>query len=217
MCFVPPKKTPHTQTPHHIYVEHRAHMAAAHPGPWREVDNQAELADEVRAYGEARRLLRLYTMLLQQIFKHRGVSDALAAVDAVAAAIAALPQEPALMHGFYVDSPAQPWRPFVWQFHAAYLDFSQTDTRSRSWLLATLPGLLRDLTLARRNLTPPERANPGFERMYEKATNAYEAWRALAQPRLRVPQAALRAREERPRSRHAQLPHLLQQLKRASA
>jgi hypothetical protein len=54
--------------------------------------------------------------------------------------------------------------------------------------------------------------------MYPKAVDAYEAWRALAQPRLRVPQAALRAREERPRSsRHAQLPHLLQQLKRASA
>jgi hypothetical protein len=192
-------------------------MAAAHTHTWREVDNQDELADEVRAYGEARRLLRLYTMLLQQIFRHRGETDALAAVDAVAAAIAALPQEPALMHGFYPDTPAQPWRPFVWQFHAAYLDFSQTDTRSRSWLLATLPGLLRKLTLARRSLTPAERDNRGFEGMYDKTTKAYEAWRALAQPRLRVPQAALRAREEGPRARHAQLPHLLQQLKRASA
>jgi hypothetical protein len=189
-------------------------MAAAHPGPWRQVDNQYEIAAEVRAYGEVRRLLRLYTMLLQQIFKYRRDLATVAAVDAVVTTIAGLPQEPDLMHGFYVDSPAAPW---VWQFHMAYLDFSQTDTRSRSWLLSTLPGLLHDLTLARRELTDSESANRGFERMYKKATDAYEAWRALAQPRLRVPQPALRAREERARSRHAQLPHLLQQLKRASA
>ena len=175
-------------------------MAAAHAHTWREVDNPSELADEVRAYGEARRLLRLYTMLLQQIFKHRAVSDALAAVDAVTAAIAALPEASDLMHA-----------------SQAYLAFSQTDTRSRSWLLATLPGLLRDLTLARRSLTPAELANRGFEGMYDKTTKACEAWRALAQPRLRVPQAPLRAREEGPRPRHAQLPRLLQQLKRASA
>jgi hypothetical protein len=165
------------------------------PPAWREVADQDALADELRAYGEARRLLRLYTMLLQQIFKHRAVSDALAAVDALAAAIAALPEEPDLMHVF-----------------PAYLDFSQTDRRSRSWLLFTLPGLRDDLTLARRSLTPAELANRGFEGMYDKTTKAYEAWRALAEPRLRVPQAALRAREERPRSRHAQLPRLLQQL-----
>jgi hypothetical protein len=53
--------------------------------------------------------------------------------------------------------------------------------------------------------------------MYKKATDVYEAWRALAQPRLRFTRFALRAREQRPRSRHAQLPHLLQQLKRVSA
>jgi hypothetical protein len=196
----------HTPHPHHIYVEHREHMAAAHPGPWREVDNPEEIAAEVRAYGEARRLLRLYTMLLQQIFRHRGETDALAAVDAVAAAIAALPQEiPDLMHGFYVDSPARPW---VWQFHAAYLDFSQTDTRSRSWLLSTLPGLRAALTLARLSLSPAELANRGFEGMFKKATDACEAWRALAQPRLRVPQAALRQREEgrRPRTARAAMP-----------
>jgi len=189
-------------------------MAAAHPGPWGEVDNPDEIAAEVRAYGEARRLLRLYTMLLQQIFKHRRDMPAVAAVDALATTIAGLSQAPELMHGFYVDSPAAPW---VWQFHRPYLDFSQTDRRSRSCLLSTLPGLLHDLTVVRRKLTDSERANSGFERMYKKATDAYEAWRALAQPRLRVTQAALRAREERARSRHAQLPHLLQQLKRASA
>jgi hypothetical protein len=187
-------------------------MPPAPPGPWREVDNQDELAAELNAYGEARRLLRLYTMLLQQIFKHRRAQPALAAVDAVATAIAALPQASDLMHGFYRDSPAVLATPWVWQFHAAYLAFSHTDTRSRSWLLAALPGLRDDLTLARRSLTPSERANAGFERMYEKAANAYEAWRALAEPRLRVPPAALRAREERPRSRRAQLPRLLQQL-----
>ncbi len=85
------------------------HMPPPHPGPWRQVDNQDELASEVRADGEARRLLRLYTMLLQQIFKHRRDLPAVAAVDAVATMIAALPQEPDLMRGFYVDSPAAPW------------------------------------------------------------------------------------------------------------
>ncbi len=160
-------------------------MAAAHPGPWGEVDNPDEIAAEVRAYGEARRLLRLYTMLLQQIYKHRGETDALAAVDAVAAAIAALPEEADLVH-------------------VSYLAFSWTDTRSRSWLLSTLPGLRGALTLARSSLTPTELANHGFEGMYDKTTKAYEAWRALAQPRLRVPQAALREREEGPRARSRQ-------------
>jgi len=159
-------------------------MAAAHPGPWREVDNPEEIAAEVRAYGEARRLLRLYAMLLQQIFKHRADTDALAAVDAVAAAIAALSEEADLMH-------------------VSYLAFSWTDTRSRSWLLSTLPGLWGALTLARSSLNPAELANHGFQGMYDKTTKAYEAWRALAQPRLRVPQAALRAREEGPRPRSA--------------
>ncbi len=112
-----------------IYTSNREHMSSAHSGLWREVDNHDELTDEVRAYGEARRLLRLYTMLLQQIFKHRGDVSSVAAVDAVARTITGLPQEPDLMHGFYVDSPAGPW---VWQFHRVYLEFSQTDTRSRT-------------------------------------------------------------------------------------
>jgi hypothetical protein len=123
-------------------------------------------------------------MLLQQIFRHRKEAEALAAVDAVSAAIAALPEEADLVH-------------------VSYLAFSWTDTRSRSWLLSTLPGLRGALTLARSSLTPAELANRGFEGMYDKTTKAYEAWRALAQPRLRVPQAALRVREEGPRARGA--------------
>ncbi len=163
-------------------------MAAAHPGPWREVDNPEEIEAEVRAYGEARRLLRLYTMVLQQIFRHRQEAEALAAVDAVSAAIAALPEEADLVH-------------------VSYLAFSWTDTRSRSWLLSTLPGLQGALALARRSLTPRELANIGFRGMYKKATDACEAWRALAEPRLRVPQAALRQREEgRPHTARAAMP-----------
>jgi hypothetical protein len=188
-------------------------MAAALPGPWRRVDNQYEIAAEVRAYGEARRLLRLYAMLLLQIFKRRQDLTSVATVDAVAATIAGLSQEPDLMHGFYEPGlPPFSLGPWVWQFHTAYLDFSQTDTRSRSWLLTTLPDLLHDLTLARRALTDSERANSGYANLAKKATDAYEAWRALAQPRVHVPQAALRAREEGPRPRRAQLPHLLKLL-----
>jgi hypothetical protein len=199
-------------------------MPPAHPAPWRQVDNQDELADEVLAYGEARRLLRVYARLLQQLFRHRRASDVLAAADALAAAIARLSPESDLMRGSYAAHQAglrpPPWvtAPWVWQFHAAYLAFSETDERSRSWLLAALGErgwLLRDLASVRNNLTERERANRAFEGTYERTAAAIAAWRALAQPRLRVPQAALRAREERPRSRHAQLTHLLQQLERA--
>ena len=86
--------------------------STAAPGPWREVDNPDELADEVRAYDEARRLLRLYTLLLQQTLPRRGVVAA-AAVAAVNRTIDGLPISFELMHGFYRDSSRQ----WVWQFH----------------------------------------------------------------------------------------------------
>jgi hypothetical protein len=58
-------------------------MPPAPPCPWLEVDNPDEIAVEVRAYDDARRLLRLYTLLLQQILPRRGVADAVAAVATV--------------------------------------------------------------------------------------------------------------------------------------
>ncbi len=196
--------------------------STASPGPWREVDNPDELAAEVRAYDEARRLLRLYTLLLQQTLPRRGG----AAVAAVKQTMDDnLPMSSDLMHGFY--EPGRPTiglmdgfqpgaGPWVWQFHRAYLEFSETDTRSRSWLLFTLKALVQELKRVRATVAQSERT-PASEKIYEQATAAYEKWRALAEPRVRVPLAALRAREVAPRSRRAELPLLLQQLERASA
>ena len=169
--------------------------------PWRDVDNPDELAAEVRAYDEARRLLRLCTLLLQQTLPRRGVGGAVAAVKRT---IDGLPISFELMHGFYRDSTkhAQWNREWVWQFNTAYLEFSQTDRRSRSWLLCTLGGLVHELARARATLAESERT-PASEQMYDRAKAAYETWRALAEPRVHVPLAALRAREVGPRSRRA--------------
>jgi hypothetical protein len=173
--------------------------------PWRDVDNPDELADEIRAYDEARRLLRLYTLLLQQTLPRRG-GAAVAAVAAVKRTIDGLPVSFELMHGFYRDSTKHPqWsREWVWQFHAAYLEFSATNTHSRSWLLFTLKALVQELNRVRDTVAQSERI-PASEQMRERALAAYEKWRALAEPRLRVPLAALRAREVAPRSRRAHL------------
>jgi hypothetical protein len=116
-----------------------------------------------------------------------------------------------LMHGLHKPGPpvANPW---VWQFHRAYFEFSDRDTRSRSCLLSTLAGLVEELQRARASVAQSERT-PASEQMYDKATAAYEKWRALAEPRLRVPLSALRARELGGKSKHtSKLPHLLQQL-----
>ncbi len=190
--------------------------STAAPGPWREVDNPEELAAEVRAYDEARTLLRLYTLLLKQTLPRRGVAGAVAAVAAVKRTLDDLPTSFDLMYGFYRDSTKHPpWgREFVWQFHRAYLEFSETDTRSRSWLLFTLKALVQELKDVRATVAQSDRT-PAAEEMRERALAAYETWRALAEPRVHVPLAALRAREVATRSRRAELPRLLQQLERA--
>jgi len=171
--------------------------STAAPGPWRVVDNPEELAAEVRAYDEARTLLRLYTLLLQQTLPRR-MAAAVAAVAAVKRTLDDLPRSSDLMHGFYRASPFE----WVWQFHAAYIGFSQTDTRSRSWLLFTLRDLVQELTRVRATVAQSDRT-PASEKKYKEATAAYETWRKLAEPRVHVPLAALRAREVAPRSRRA--------------
>jgi hypothetical protein len=200
-------------------------MAAAEPGPWRDVDNQDEIFDEVCAYDEARRLLKLYTQLLQQVLTRRAVPDAVAAVAAVKRTIDGLPMIVNLMHGSYkhgrptiflmhgLHKPGRPVaNPWVWQFHRAYFEFSANDKHSRSWLLFTLAGLVQELERARASVAQSERT-PASEQMYDKATAAYEKWRALAEPRLSVPLSALRARELGGKTRRtSKLPHLLQRL-----
>jgi hypothetical protein len=96
-------------------------MATAEDKTWLTIDNQDEIAAEIQAYGEVRRLLQTYALFLQNVVRHDNDETLLRTLNEKAKVIKNMPQSNELMHGFYSETtdpqhvdllhmvPRRPW------------------------------------------------------------------------------------------------------------
>jgi hypothetical protein len=185
-------------------------------GQWQVVEDTDEICEEIDYYYEVCRLLSIYTLFVRNDMRTALLSlghdtrtmellhaqrrldavyqdkwDSLDSLDRVIDHLSGVSQ---MLHGVYKDDQGI----VVWRFQSSYLEFSDTNRFSRSWLLLDLVVVVQTVKDVMTKFTGSlqEVNNVKHEKLINKLLAAYETWLTLAAPRVQVSAAALRTREE---------------------
>jgi hypothetical protein len=89
------------------------------------------------------------------------------------------------------------YQKLAWCYNTSYLTFSSTNRLTRSWLVANLPTIVRELNNFKTTFTNqlPADKREEHENLYNSLMTVYENWRKMAEPRVKVPFHNIQRRE----------------------
>jgi hypothetical protein len=167
-------------------------------GTWQYVDDiyLDDEYNEIMEYRHFRNCLQSYvTYLLNQwAFENRQALTACQSeVDKLNYWLDTIPGRYDLVHCFRHPTLQQ----LAWCYNTSYLTFSSTNRLTRSWMVANLPTVVLELKKYKTTFTSqlPEDERERHESICNDLMDAYEAWRTLAEPRVKVPFQYTKQRE----------------------